>query len=260
MGRLLLPLLILVVPSFSYSQINSFNKPTNQDTSTFSEMKFQQKLKLRSAIIPAALISYGFIALESDGLKALDNNIMEEIWTEHPHHTTNVDNYLQYAPMELAYTLNAVGIHGQNNLRDRTMIYLMANAMMGITVNSLKMITKIKRPDGYGANAFPSGHTATAFVAAEFLRTEYKDISPVIGITGYAMAISTAYFRLYNNRHWFRDLLPGAGIGILSTKVAYWMYPKVKKLLFGNRPANTVLIPYYQNKVLGLSFVHEFAK
>ncbi|HEX7902462.1 MAG TPA: phosphatase PAP2 family protein [Chitinophagaceae bacterium] len=218
----------------------------------------EERKNLKSLILPASLITYGFISLESDGLKALDNHIKEEIWTDHPHKPIKVDNYLQYAPAAAVYGLNAIGIKGKNNFRDRTMIYLMSNAIMGIAVQPIKKITHIQRPDGFGSNAFPSGHTATAFVAAEFLHQEYKDASPWYGVAGYAMATTTAYLRMYNNRHWFRDLLPGAGIGILSTKLAYWIYPTVKRKLFKGKSVNTSIMPYYQDKTAGLALVHNF--
>lgn len=219
----------------------------------------ERRRDLKSLIIPATLVTYGFISLESDGLKSLDNKIKEEIWTENPHKQVKIDNYLQYAPAAAVYGLNAIGIKGKNNFRDRTMIYLLSNAMMGVTVQSLKAITKIQRPDGFGTNAFPSGHTATAFVSAEFLWQEYKDVSPWYGIAGYAAASATAYLRMYNNKHWFRDLAPGAGIGIISTKLVYWIYPSIKRKLFKDKPMNTVVMPFYQNKTMGFTLVHSFA-
>jgi hypothetical protein len=215
--------------------------------------------RIKSLLLPAGLMTYGFIALENDGLKNLDNSIKEEIWTERPHNPITIDNYLQYAPGVAVYGLNAVGIKGKNNFRDRTMIYLLSNAIMGVTVQSLKAITKVQRPDGFGTNAFPSGHTATAFVAAEFLHQEYNDVSPWYGIAGYAMATTTAYLRMYNNKHWFRDLPPGVGIGIISTKLAYWIYPSIKRKLFKDKPMNTLVMPFYQNKTMGFTLVHSFA-
>jgi membrane-associated phospholipid phosphatase len=138
------------------------------------------------------------------------------------------------------------------------MIYLLSNAMMGITVYSLKKITRVQRPDGFGTNAFPSGHTATAFVAAEFLRQEYKDVSPWYGVAGYLAATATGALRMYNNKHWFRDILPGAGFGILSTRVAYWIYPAIKRKFFKDKPMNTMIMPWYQNGVGGISLLHAF--
>ncbi len=129
-----------------------------------------------------------------------------------------------------------------------SIVYLMSNAIMGVTVQSLKKITRIQRPDGQGTNAFPSGHTATAFVSAEFLRREYGNLSPWFGIGGYATAATTAYLRMYNNKHWFRDLLPGAGIGILSTGVAYWLYPKIQNSLNRRKRNGNKIMPGYYSE------------
>ena len=218
----------------------------------------QNKLTLKSLILPTTFIAYGFVALNNNELLKLDQSIKEEIWTDRPHRPITVDNYLQYAPAAAVYALNVMGIKGKNNLKDQTMIYLMSNAIMGVTVQSIKAITKIQRPDGYGTNAFPSGHTATAFVSAEFLYREYKDISPWYGIAGYAAATTTAYLRMYNNKHWFRDLLPGAGIGIISTHLAYWVYPSIKKKLFKDKPMNAMVMPFYQKGGGGLSLAYNF--
>ena len=192
----------------------------------------QRRQRLRSMILPAGLISYGLVSLDTKALLELDNSIHEEIWIDHPHKQITIDNYLQYAPAAAVYGLNAVGIKGKDNFRDRTFIYLLSSAVMSITVESIKAITKVQRPDGGGTNAFPSGHTATAFVSAGFLREEYKDVSPWIPVAGYSMAVATGYLRMYNNKHWFRDLFPGAGIGIISTKVIYWAYPAIKRKFF----------------------------
>jgi membrane-associated phospholipid phosphatase len=40
---------------------------------------------------------------------------------------------------------------------------------------------------------------------------------------------------MYNDKHWLRDVAAGAGIGILSTKIAYWLHPLIKNLIFKNR-------------------------
>ncbi len=77
--------------------------------------------------------------------------------------------------MAAVYGLNLAGIKGKNNFRDRTMILATSYLIMGLTVESLKSITRVERPDGSSRNSFPSGHTATAFMGAEFLWQEYKD-------------------------------------------------------------------------------------
>jgi len=218
----------------------------------------EERKELRSLIVPATLITYGIVSLDNENLQSLDRSIQDEVRENNPLFHTNVDNYLQYAPAVAVYGLNALGIKGVNNFRDRTIIYFLSNAIMGLTVQSLKTFTKVQRPDGFGKNAFPSGHTATAFVAAEFLYQEYKNISPWYGVAGYLAATATGILRIYNNRHWFRDILPGAGFGILSTKLVYWMYPAIKRKFFKDKPKTTMAMPYYQNGNAGISLVHNF--
>ncbi|MOA07759.1 PAP2 superfamily protein [compost metagenome] len=87
------------------------------------------------------------------------------------------------------------------------------------------------------------------------MRQEYKDQSPWYGIAGYSVALATGTFRMYNNKHWFSDVVAGAGIGILSTKLAYWVYPSIKRTLFKDKPGKTIIVPTYQNNTLGATIV-----
>ena len=218
----------------------------------------EQNRRIKSLFIPAGLITYGFIALENDGLKTLDNNTKLEIREDHPGFISKLDNYLQYSPALAVYGLNAFGVKGKNNFRDRTMIYALSTVISSAIVLPLKKITKIQRPDGSAFNSFPSGHTTTAFASAEFLRMEYKDVSPWYGVAGYTIAATTGILRLYNNKHWVSDVLAGAGFGILSTKLAYWIYPAIKRKFFMNKPMATMIMPYYQNGGGGLALIYNF--
>jgi hypothetical protein len=53
-------------------------------------------------------------------------------------------------------------------------------------------------------------------------------------------------------------VVAGAGIGILSTKFAYLVYPAVKRAVFGKKTSNMVMMPSYQNGVPGLSVSGKF--
>jgi len=196
---------------------------------------YKNPLLLKPYFIPAFLTSYGLFAMKDEELQDLDNSIKEELWSDIQHKPITIDNYLQYAPAFSVFGLRAAGIPGKNNLKDELFLYLMSNAVMAAIVNPLKYATHLQRPDGFGKNAFPSGHTATAFVGAEFLNQEYKDRSPWYGIAGYTVATGVGFMRIYNNRHWMRDVAAGAGIGMISTKFSYWLYPKIKKDLFEKR-------------------------
>lgn len=213
---------------------------------------------LRSFIIPAGLISYGFTSLNYNGFRKINEHINEEVAIEHPHHKVGIDNYLQYAPAIAVYGLNAAGIHGKHNFKDRTILYGMSMFISNATVFSIKKFSGEQRPDFSDAYSFPSGHTANAFVAAEFMRQEYKDVSPWYGVAGYAVAATTGYLRMYNNKHWFGDVVAGAGVGIASTRLAYWLYPIIKRGFSKNKDLNTVVMPTYQQGAIGLGLVHNF--
>lgn len=210
------------------------------------------EFKYEALIIPTVLIGYGIVGLESHTLKLINSQTSNEI-TEHIDDKFTIDDISQYTPFLSVYALNAFGIQGKNNFKDRTIILGTAYLIMGGTVNIVKRSSNVDRPDGSGNNSFPSGHTATAFMGAEFLYQEYKDVSIWYGISGYLVAAGTGVFRLYNNRHWVTDVAAGAGIGILSTKIAYWIHPFMKRTLFKDKEkTNGIVMPFYNGREYGL--------
>lgn len=230
----------IFVLSFSLGILIS-TEAQNQDSLSKNEKIFSvqrpyyRPISIKSVFIPAFLIGYGSFAQTNDELRAFDKSVKEEIWTDPVHHPVTIDNYLQYVPGFSVFGLRAAGISGKNNLKDEIFLYLMSNMVMGAVVNPIKYATHVQRPDGFGRNAFPSGHTATAFVGAEFLNQEYKDRSAWYSVAGYTVATGVGILRIYNNRHWSRDVVAGAGIGMLSTKFTYWLYPKIKNALTEKR-------------------------
>lgn len=213
---------------------------------------------VKQLVAPTLMVMYGLGGLESDGIQKINSGFKKEIYEENPHRKSQLDNYLIFAPAATVYGLNVLGIKGKHNFRDRTMIYLMSNLIMSGTVFSVKKFSHEQRPDNSDYFSFPSGHTAASFVGAEFLRQEYKDVSPWYGVAGYAMAVGTGYLRMYNNKHWFSDVVAGAGIGIASTKLAYWLYPKIQHKLFKDKPLKTIAMPSFQNGSIGIGLVHKF--
>jgi len=223
---------------------------------------YRKPFPYQSFILPAAFVAYGFTALHNNNLQHLNSKVREEVWMENPHPLMHADNYLMFVPALAVYGLNAAGIHGQHNFKDRTMILLMSQLFANGAVFSLKGATHELRPDGSDYQSFPSGHTAEAFANAEFMRMEYKDVSPFYGLAGYAVATATGMLRVYNNKHWMSDVVAGAGFGIASTQLAYWLYPKMQHW-FGkdkrkSSGSGSVLMPTYQNGSIGLSFAHHF--
>ncbi|WP_114757265.1 phosphatase PAP2 family protein [Flavobacterium sp. AG291] len=220
------------------------------------------KFNYKQLIIPTVLVGYGAIGLESHTLIGLNKQLRDEVKEDIDEKIT-IDDFSQYAPMASVYALNAMGVQGKNNFKDRTIVMATSYLIMSGTVLGLKSITKVGRPDGSSNNSFPSGHTATAFAGAEFLWQEYKDKSIWYGVAGYAVATGTGLFRIYNNRHWLTDVAAGAGIGILSTKIAYWIQPYTSKLFMGKdsgkeQKYTTAIAPFYNGNQLGCSIAIQF--
>ncbi|MFE3872411.1 phosphatase PAP2 family protein [Flavobacterium sp. ZS1P70] len=248
--------IIILLSLFSSAQsVDS----TNTADSLAIKNKPQIQFRAKQLIIPAALITYGIIGIGNDQLESFNDQIKEEV-KENIDKKFTIDDFSQYLPLASVYGLSAIGIKGKNNFRDKTIIVATSYLIMGIAVNSLKRTLKVERPDGSGFNSFPSGHTATAFMGAELVYQEYKDVSIWYGISGYLVATGTGAFRLYNNKHWLTDVVAGAGIGILSAKAAYWLYPSINRLLASKKQTNkkTAVIPYYDGKQVGFGLVSTF--
>jgi membrane-associated phospholipid phosphatase len=85
---------------------------------------------------------------------------------------------------------------------------------LGVTYG-LKYTIDERRPNG-GSQSFPSGHSSISFSAAEFMRKRY---GWEYGVPAYAAASFVAYSRVESREHYPRDVVAGAGIGILSSYI-----------------------------------------
>lgn len=131
------------------------------------------------------------------------------------------DDYLQYTPAAAMLIIKACGVKGRSSWGRMLVSDAFSVALMAVAVNGLKYSVQTMRPDGSTPNSFPSGHTATAFMAAAMLDKEFGCVSPWISVGGYVVATTVGVSRILNNRHWISDVLAGAGIGILSVEFGY---------------------------------------
>jgi hypothetical protein len=135
---------------------------------------------------------------------------------------SSIDDYSQYFGPAMTLGLKIGGVEGRSDWGRFLASAAMSYGIMAAFVNGIKYTAKEMRPDGSQANSWPSGHTATSFVGATILHKEYGlTRSPWYSIAGYGVATATGVMRVLNNRHWVSDVLSGAGIGIMSTEVAY---------------------------------------
>lgn len=223
----------------------------------------QVPVKLKALILPGAFFTYGALALTSSHLQDVNAQMRDLLWDGHTHYGRPPEDYLLLAPAAAVYVLNWAGVQGQNNLIDRSIMYGMSNLIANGIGFGVKQMGFEWRPDSSDRHSFPSGHTAEAFVSAEFARLEFRGVTPWPGIAGYATAVTTAYLRMRHNKHWFSDVLAGAGVGIASTRFAYYLYPLMKHLIFGSKKirdpqVSLMLAPTYQHGAYGFAMIMGF--
>lgn len=163
------------------------------------------------------------------------------------------DNYTQYAPLVATWGLHAAGVEGQSSWKRLAVSNAVSALIVAGITNSLKYTVRERRPDETAKNSFPSGHTATAFMAATILHKEYGQTqSPWYSVAGYSMATATAVGRILNNRHWVTDVLVGAGVGIIATDLGYFVTDLLMK---GKGKKRSVLKAFSSNEQQNPSFL-----
>lgn len=253
----LLPVLLFPV-FFVQAQIIQTSPYAHRDSVWVYPPSCYQKFDASKFIVPGVMIAYGFAGLHIDAITDISEGVQEEVWQDHPHNLTTLDNYLQWAPAAAVYALNIAGIKGEHNFVDRSMIFLISNVIMEGFVSGLKNWTHELRPNGDGYQSFPSGHTAEAFVGATFLYEEYKNVSIWYGVGGYLVAGTVGALRIYNDKHYLHDVIAGAGFGIASTEFTYWLYPLMKRTFFKKSCGKKVLVPVMVDHGAGLAFIQQF--
>ena len=131
------------------------------------------------------------------------------------------DNYLQLLPLILLLGLKLGGVRGRFGWKRLMAFIILSLILTQLVVNGIKLTTGVLRPDESNYFSFPSGHTATAFMAATLFYKEYGFKGYWVGLVAYAAAIITGFTRILNNRHWLFDVIVGAALGILLTDLAY---------------------------------------
>lgn len=100
----------------------------------------------------------------------------------------------------------------------------------GITYVGKNIFARARPYTGEGANSwnnerfnsdyssFPSGHSTVAFATATVLAQMYKDEKGIPELM-YTLASLAALSRIYDDKHWFSDVVLGSSIGYFSGKL-----------------------------------------
>lgn len=209
---------------------------------------------IRATVVPVALIAYGTLCINGSGFpssydikKFRDNNFGA--------FKNHADDYLLYSNAALVYGFDLLKIPARNDLLNQSIIMAKTTLLTLGVVGIMKYSIAQTRPDGSNNHSFPSGHSALAFALAGVVHHEFKNTSPWISVLGYTSATVTGAMRILNNKHWYSDVLVGAGIGILSTNVVY--------LTHQNKYSNSslkrsVCLPIIGTNYYGLSWQKSF--
>lgn len=266
MNFLLRGLRCILLFTFLSAQVDAQNavgaaeKDSVKSLTTIPDSIKPLKSTFRAFIAPAAFITYGALSFALPPVRQIDYSIHNEMTQHYAGFKSTVDNYLQYAPTATVYMLNLAGVRGKNSLVDQTILIVLSEAIFYGTTALLKSGTNRLRPDGSNRLSWPSGHAGNAFTSAEFMAQEYSGRSPWFGVAAYSFATTTAVLRVYNDKHWFSDIIAGAGFGIIATKAAYYIYPAIRNKIFkiDTDKGSALLLPTFRNGALGMAFTATF--
>lgn len=215
----------------------------------------EYKFNPKHLILPASLITVGAVGTAIGGM-----NDFHLFSRKSDVKKIHVDDYLEWGMLGWVFVCDLMGKE-KHNWVDQLFLVTMAEGMNAVMTRALKYSVNEIRPDG-GPYSFPSGHTANAFLGAHMAYKEFKDSSPVLAYSGYAVAVFVAGSRLYNNRHWVADVVAGAGFGILSVELAYLAYFPLRNAIARkiNRKAvgNMVVAPTFNEQGGGVYFSYSF--
>ncbi|WP_181304483.1 phosphatase PAP2 family protein [Rufibacter sp. XAAS-G3-1] len=201
---------------------------------------FFKSKAFRATIIPSILIAYGLTTIKDNGLYS-SYDAQRDIRKHFPNFNTKVDDVLLVMPYVELAAANLFNVKSNNDFLNTSILILKAEAIFAITVFGIKQVSNLERPNGENRESMPSGHTAQAFLAASILNSELKHKSPWYGIGAYTIATSVGAFRMLNNKHWQSDVFVGAGIGMLSSHLAYLSH----RNRWGRKPSIVNLSPAY---------------
>jgi PAP2 superfamily len=111
---------------------------------------------------------------------------------------------------------------------------------------------------GFSYDAFPSGHTATAFSIATVFATQYSD-HKAVPVLFYSAATLVGISRLTEHEHWGSDVFVGALLGYLSGKQVVKHYNKthqntLSSFQFEQKNRREITFTQYGNQ-LGVSII-----
>lgn len=220
---------------------------------------YSTRFRVEQLVAPVALVGLGALGVgENSPMRGMNLAIKNGLYETSKGVKLRFDDYVQYVPVAFYLTLDFMGLKAKHSFGERLAVGVVTYISVTALSQSIKYIVREPRPDTGTRNSFPSGHTMTAFAGAELVRSEYGWGA---GMGAYALAATVGFMRMYNGRHWFNDVLAGAGFGILSARIGYWMLPLSRHIFKIPRKGQAMIATpiYHANtKALGMSCAIQF--
>lgn len=182
------------------------------------EYNKREPFKFQKLIIPTAAIAAGTAVALTEKRADLVQNPKKIGYLGY------FEDWAIYAPTVANAAFDLGGMKSRTDGANKLAIGAKTSLITLGTVTGLKYLIKKNRPDGTDNRGFPSGHAATVFAGATALSIEYKDNYPWVPYAAYTVAAGVSSLRVVHNKHYWSDVLVGAGLGILSSKLAYWTH------------------------------------
>lgn len=210
----------------------------------------------RQLILPASLIAAGAAGASLKWFRLhIDDEVSRSL---RGGRSLRVANYVEWLPYAGLLGAEYLGAQPKAGIVDRTLLTATSFIILEAVTQPLKRVAHRERPDRSDFHSFPSGHTATAFAGAELTRMIYGN---TLGLCSYAVATGVACLRVAGGHHYLTDCIAGAGIGILSARLAAWLIPAERRLLRLDGPGDApgvALIPVVGDRSAALSLSLSF--
>lgn len=220
---------------------------------------YSTRFRAEQLVVPVSLVGLGALGVGVNSpMRGINLAIKDGLYDVSKGVKLRFDDYVQYVPVAFYLTLDFMGLEAKHSFGERVAVAAVTYIAVTAFSQGVKHIVREPRPDTGARNSFPSGHTMTAFAGAELVRSEY---GWGVGMGAYALAATVGFMRMYNGRHWFNDVLAGAGFGILSARVGYWMLPLNRHIFRIPRKGQAMVASpiYYANtRAVGMSCAVQF--
>jgi membrane-associated phospholipid phosphatase len=224
-------------PAPAQDTLKKYQDSTVQQATT--KAPFFKSKAFKATIVPAILIGYGLSTIKGNGIYS-SYDAQRDLQRNFPNFQTSIDDALLIAPYVELALVNLLNVKSNHDFLNTALVIVKAEAIFGITVFGIKQVSNLERPNKENFESMPSGHTAQAFLAASIVHSELRHRSVWYGVGAYTIATSVGAFRMLNNKHWQSDVFVGAGIGMLSSHLAYLSH----RNRWGRKPS-IVMSPTY---------------